>query len=319
MRISKSIIIFLVIINNSFAFNEEYTEVRSVMRFPSEKLMIEYDYVIGRSTRFDVQDNIIYLCAQRQNVVYKIGIGGKLIKRIGKRGQGPGEMMLPLIPYINNNELYITDVGNSRINIYDTEGKYIRQIRTIGGYEAFVIIDNKIFVLDLMENTNPPRVYTIYDIEGKKIKDISSQYNKTYNNYYYNNAQTLRIFNNQIHCLQQYGTKYRIMDSNGEIIKEMELEVNPLNINEYKKIGWKYAFQTFTVDETGIYAACAWRGKTIIYVFDQNGRYLKKYSIKQNTDDVYDVSDMKIVNYNGKKYLLLLVFYPDAEFVMFEI
>lgn len=109
------------------------------------------------------------------------------------------------------------------------------------------------------------------------------------------------------------------MDSNGEIIKEMELEVNPLNINEYKKIGWKYAFQTFTVDETGIYTACAWRGKTIIYVFDQNGRYLKKYSIKQNTDDVYDVSDMKIVNYNGKKYLLLLVFYPDAEFVMFEI
>jgi hypothetical protein len=140
-----------------------------------------------------------------------------------------------------------------------------------------------------------------------------------YNTFYNDNSQTIRAFNGELHCLQLYGTTYRIYNPMGEPVREIKLEVNPLHNKEYRKTGWLYTYRSFAVDEHRIYATHAGKGKIIINVFNREGKYLFTYYIKQETDDISEVSDMKIVLRKDRKLLLLLVHYPDTKFILAEL
>ena len=319
--IALLVVSILVIISSAISIEKE---IKLIREFPTEEQMVTYDYVLGRGAHFDYNpdDNSIFFCSQRQHVVMKIDLHGNLIKRIGGKGQGPGEFNLPLFPYIVGDLLFVSDIGNSRIQIFTLDGNYVRQIRMIEGIISLASIKNQLYMLLLRQyekSTNSPVVYGIYKMDGKLIRYFGEFNKKDYQTFFHDNYQTMRTIRGEIHGLQLYGTNYKIYDKEGSLVKEFQLEINPLHDPEYRKTGWLFAYTSFDVEEEKIYATHAGKGKIFINVFDNSGKVLQKYFIKQATDDVYEVSDMRIIKQEGRRLLLLLVCYPDTKFLLAEI
>jgi DNA-binding beta-propeller fold protein YncE len=65
--------------------------------------------------------------------VAKFSKDGNLVKHWGERGTGPGEFNTPHSIVIDaNNNLYVADRANARVQVFDTDGNYKREFR-IGG------------------------------------------------------------------------------------------------------------------------------------------------------------------------------------------
>jgi sugar lactone lactonase YvrE len=58
---------------------------------------------------------------------------GKLIRKLGTRGGGerPGEFRFPTQMALSGSELFVLDVGNSRIQILDTGGHFLRAMNLV--------------------------------------------------------------------------------------------------------------------------------------------------------------------------------------------
>ena len=72
----------------------------------------------------------IYVSDTLRHMVIIMDEHGKLLDKIGKRGGGdqPGEFMLPGQMAVRDEELFVIDVGNSRIQILDLAGHFRRAI-----------------------------------------------------------------------------------------------------------------------------------------------------------------------------------------------
>ena len=75
---------------------------------------------------------------------------GKLIKIIGKKGRGPGELMGPHnLAFDSRGRLFVADRGNNRIQILEKEGRFIAEWRNFGRPNGlFVTSDDTLYVAD---------------------------------------------------------------------------------------------------------------------------------------------------------------------------
>jgi DNA-binding beta-propeller fold protein YncE len=65
---------------------------------------------------------------------------GKYLLQFGERGNGPGQFQLPHNVAIDaQGKVYITDRDNARIEIFDTNGKFLTEWDHTGGVSALVM------------------------------------------------------------------------------------------------------------------------------------------------------------------------------------
>lgn len=109
---------------------------------------------------------------------YVFSNDGTFVRKIGRKGQGPGELLNPL--YFDtgaDGSLYVYEMGNRRISIFSKEGKFISSFRlsNILGYDpglsgtGFFVTGNGEILLN-----QPRRGYyiTVYSKEGKILREI---------------------------------------------------------------------------------------------------------------------------------------------------
>ncbi|MCP4294533.1 MAG: 6-bladed beta-propeller, partial [Proteobacteria bacterium] len=116
------------------------------------KLTLTEDLVIGdesddedymfsqlRSIQVDDQENIIVL--DIKDVSIKIfDKNGKFKSKFGKKGQGPGEIMLPFAMFlVSGKHIVINDSQNTRIAYFTIDGQCIKEIKS-GTIRAFAVI-----------------------------------------------------------------------------------------------------------------------------------------------------------------------------------
>ena len=71
----------------------------------------------------------IYILDNRAANIKVFSNDGKLIRIIGRKGQGPGEFSAPVSLDVSpDNILYVFDVGNHRISKFDRDGKILKEI-----------------------------------------------------------------------------------------------------------------------------------------------------------------------------------------------
>lgn len=319
-----SIILFLLSATLSYINAEEKIKTLKIKNiFPTEEEMLKDEFVLGKGINFEIHNNKIYFCSQFEDEIVVFDIDGNYLARIGNFGQGPGDFSRPLDIFIYKDKIFISDNGNARIQVFSLDGEFERQIKIINIMSDFVILKDKIFILStdrtgLIDRDNA-YIFKIFNMKGELLKTIKKSFTSKYNNFIYDNQVILRLVNNSIHCLQQYGTTYRIYNDNGELQKEFHLSLNPLEDKEYKKIKYLWAYKTFCVHDNKIFASYVGKGKIIINVFDMEGKYLFSYLNNQNNNELYSISDMKIIKRNKKKYIYLLLTEPDMYFIIAEL
>jgi DNA-binding beta-propeller fold protein YncE len=81
--------------------------------------------------------------------VVKFDKNGKFIKAWGKKGKGPGEFNLPhAVRFDSKGLLYVADRENNRIQVFDQDGKFIRQFDGFAPYGLFITPDDQLYVAD---------------------------------------------------------------------------------------------------------------------------------------------------------------------------
>ncbi|MBN2245065.1 MAG: 6-bladed beta-propeller [Candidatus Aminicenantes bacterium] len=89
------------------------------------------NYILNKPSMIllDKQDNLYVLDPPEGNIKI-FDTGGRFLKTIGRKGQGPGELNVPSLICIINEEILIEDTGNRNIIILDLNGAYKRSIST---------------------------------------------------------------------------------------------------------------------------------------------------------------------------------------------
>lgn len=82
------------------------------------------------SIAIDKTTGRIYVCDRYRHMVIIMDNRGQLIGKIGKRGGGdrPGEFRLPTQVAVAEAELFVLDEGNTRVQIFDAAGSFLRAI-----------------------------------------------------------------------------------------------------------------------------------------------------------------------------------------------
>jgi DNA-binding beta-propeller fold protein YncE len=97
--------------------------------------------------------------------VHKFSPDGKLLLSWGEPGAGPGQFRLPHSIYIDkNNRVWVTDRENSRIQIFDNNGKFLTQwTDLIRPQDLIIDKDDTVYISELCKRIS------IFTIDGKLL------------------------------------------------------------------------------------------------------------------------------------------------------
>jgi len=253
----------------------------------------------------DNQENI-YAMDQGETHVKVYDRNGNFLRTIGRKGEGPGELQNPdNIFIIKNNNLVIEDYIRN-ISYFSTTGKYIRSLSTTKIFPTGMLLNSQGYILTIT-NINEPNKWgkeiSLYDENlNYLITIISIPKPKP-------NPQILKPFQPAINWasykdenfILSYKEEYelQIFNIKGELVKKIIKEYEPIKVTEEdvklrvgrvsegrKLVVPKYfpAIYSLTTDDEGrIFSRTfekAGNGKYFNDVFDQEGRYIAKISLK---------------------------------------
>ena len=70
----------------------------------------------------------LYVTDYDHYCIHKFTTAGKYNTQFGSKGSAPGQLRYPTYLTVSNNILYVSDIGNGRVTIYDTNGRYLHCI-----------------------------------------------------------------------------------------------------------------------------------------------------------------------------------------------
>ena len=108
-----------------------------------------------------------YITDFQQNTVWMCDSKGRLIRRLGREGSGPGELNFPSGTTVYEDKVIVLDKGNSRVVVFKMDGTYVDDFR-IDFFMATGILaskDGRIAVNSLWE----PTLFTVYDMDGSVV------------------------------------------------------------------------------------------------------------------------------------------------------
>jgi sugar lactone lactonase YvrE len=79
---------------------------------------------------FDSKGNVFVSDGYKNSQVQKFTKDGEFVTRWGSRGNGPGQFNLPHgIAVGPNDDVFVADRSNNRIQVFDNNGKYLREVK----------------------------------------------------------------------------------------------------------------------------------------------------------------------------------------------
>ena len=77
---------------------------------------------------YDAQRSHLYVADTRANTVFMFNAGGELVSRIGTWGEHDGQLNSPTHLSFHNDELFVSDTLNARVQVFSHDGKFLRHI-----------------------------------------------------------------------------------------------------------------------------------------------------------------------------------------------
>ena len=163
------------------------------------------------------EKGFIYLTDSMDYSIKKFDQKGMLIKKTGRKGQGPGEFLFPVIIEYCNGTVYIVDQNRPGIQVFDDNLNYKTHVSFNAPiFDLEVLNNGRIFVLSPLLSELPP----ILQINGNKSAILDSLMENPREGYWKSNG------------------KFEI-DSQGNIFFVASFEDNIAKFDKERKLIWK--------------------------------------------------------------------------------
>lgn len=138
------------------------------------------NYIFGNRVYFNTDDEgNFYVVDWDRKRIQKYDQKGRFCLTFGREGQGPGEFSNPWRPHFNeNNELYIFDMGHSRISVFDKMGNHLTTYKIpLVTNEAFMtsqecFVTTKTTILEKDNKEIYLQVFGLFDKDFKLLTEI---------------------------------------------------------------------------------------------------------------------------------------------------
>ncbi|MDQ7054418.1 MAG: 6-bladed beta-propeller [candidate division KSB1 bacterium] len=177
-----SILLFFLLVSCKARSNDHLviegfanTQIDTLIEKAKIHLQTEKEYV-AQVTQLKIFNNYIAIVDRFiGQQVFIFNKNGELICKVGKKGKGPGEYLLPLIAKIDNNKIYIASNKTKRIEVFEIpKGLYLESfIFPLKGawHEVIYLNPDTIVVLNLSRYF--PFSVSIFNNQGEELIEFS--------------------------------------------------------------------------------------------------------------------------------------------------
>ena len=289
--------IFYLQANNAICqtTDDSICKLEHLFSFPDDEKSV---YIAHPSFMVMDEDSNLVISDNMGCQILKFSLSGKLLKAFGRQGQGPGDLLYPNSICCGDNKIFVTEAGNSRIQIFDTNGSYISMFKVISAPRSMAFHKGKLYAINLsFYNTKEPLI-AVYNSHGQILKKFGQLLKFKDNLHPYASNALLKIFNDRLYVLFKYYPLLRIYDPNGKLLKVYNFEnMNyesrvPGNYN-WKKLkagnralSIKFLFTAFDVNRKGIFLALL-DNDIIIDYYDHDGNFKSRYKAIHKVEPYY--------------------------------
>lgn len=136
----------------------------SIEKVRAVPLQLGDEFVGQIGDLFRDDEGRFYLTDWQEHTVWMCDSAGKLIRRVGREGAGPGELQHPTGTAVFEDKVIVLDTGNGRVMIFKKDGTYSNDFRLDFQMTSGILAsrNGRIAVNSLWE----PTLFTVYDIDG---------------------------------------------------------------------------------------------------------------------------------------------------------
>lgn len=283
MRFKKRLFICLIISTLLFlcGCNKEKTFEPSVEEYDNQKLMYEKklieDASMGSFGSLTCMGNNIYVVCTGSNCILKYSKEGQLVDTFGRVGKGEGEFSKPIAICNFDNEIYVMDENDGRIQVFDENGKFIKKYNVEELESPYVSVvdleanEEKIYVSVVGCEKKSLKIYDIDKSNGKvsKIGDMAmGALGKDEKNIYF--AKAFDFFKEKNSSGYRDGESYIASVTDKDVVKHFQLPdtYSPADIAVFNH--QMYVFS---------------RAYTQIDVFEMDGSYVETVFSEKSTEN----------------------------------
>jgi hypothetical protein len=106
------------------------------------------DTVLAQPYDLDIVDDRIYVTETNASRVTVLDLDFNLIRRLGRRGRGPGELTYPIVTRIAGDRISIADQGTGRFEFFDTAGTPMGSLPRGSSDEHVLIGGGRVLAID---------------------------------------------------------------------------------------------------------------------------------------------------------------------------
>jgi len=149
--------------------------------FTTELKISHQDIYSPKSGLVDNKGNIFVL-DNKTCEIFKLSPGGKLLKKNGRKGVGPGENKLPIKILLNKDKIYVIDFRMPYVNSFDLELNFLEQkkfTKLFYPFDAAFINDNQFIVSSTFLPVRYRYKYFIFNSSGETSMKVKIDFDSS--------------------------------------------------------------------------------------------------------------------------------------------
>jgi hypothetical protein len=236
-------------------------------------------------------DSYIYITDNLDYSLKKFDDQGNLIKKTGRRGQGPGEFLAPRYLGISNEFLYVTDQFKSEIQVFDKNLNYSRSLPISMPVSDLKVLSDDEIAVTTISMSKTGRIF-IFNSKGKIKRELL--YSDKKSPLMMDNVNFDFDSQSNLYVVYNYQDKIEKFDPEGRKIWTKKL----LNIKKVKreKVGQftlptQFVYKDITLDSSGnlfiLGGGFSKNPSCDVYVLTPEGNHLTTLTLPDSSHCIY--------------------------------